>query len=220
MNDEKTEPSAAWEQEAPGAASGLGAPCSPGRPPSDGAGRCHVVRRRGVMMTCPPLSQPLPADCSACSHTCAQKVHATCTHSACPYPRDLEASCLRGRRQRPVRAPPVPRRGGASPGSPHRRRLTGGSLCSGLGSAEIIVRERSHRWPRICRARGRRRRRLSSHNRCRWARRRPENEDSEAGLARMEQGPAPKGSDLIGGLRAPQRVRASGAHFVVSRTPR
>lgn len=84
VNDEKTEPSAAWEQEAPGAASGLGAPCSPGRPPSDGAGRCHVVRRRGVMMTCPPLSQPLPADCSACSHTCAQKAHATCTHGECP----------------------------------------------------------------------------------------------------------------------------------------
>lgn len=84
VNDGKTEPSAAWEQEAPGAASGLGAPCSPGRPPSDGAGRCRVVRRRGVMMTCPPLSQPLPADCSACSHTCAQKAHATCTHSACP----------------------------------------------------------------------------------------------------------------------------------------
>lgn len=209
---------------------GAGSPGCRVRPRRPVQPRAASLRRRGKV-PCgqeeggdddvpPSLSQPLLADCSARSHTCAQKAHAACTHGECPEPRDLEASCLRGRRQRPVRAPPVPRCAGASPGSPHRRRLTGGSLCSGLGPAEIIVRERSHRWPRICCARGRRRRRLSSHNRCRWARRRPENEDSEAGLARMEQGPAPNGSDLMGGLRAPQRVSASGAHFVVSRTPR
>lgn len=72
VNDGKTEPSAAWEQEAPGAASGLGAPCSPGRPPSDGAGRCRVVRRRGVMMTCPPPSASPGRLLSPFAHVCAE----------------------------------------------------------------------------------------------------------------------------------------------------